>query len=177
MFSLKSTMVLIAFFAATSGAHSGTQSIGNDSFVSTAWVPFSGIAGAKEKAMGIAQRNCATRGKGLLINALTADECALRGGCGKAEIFYLCLNPDDPRLKPPDEQNVLDSKDDARCKSFGAKLGTDAYVDCRLKLQEIRSQSDGSLVGDPASAVITRTVCIRIPIGNVLTTQCRQVTN
>ena len=70
-------------------------------------------------------------------------------------------------------QKLIDAKDDVRCKSFGAKLGTDAYVNCRLKLQEIRSQNASS---EPAAPVTeTRTICIRVPLFNTMTTQCRQV--
>ena len=177
MFNLKYAIVFIVFLADTSSAYSGTKSIGENSFTSTAWVPFSGIAGAKEKALEIANSNCVSREKKLLLKNLSGHECGLHGGCGKAEISYLCLSPNDPRLHPPEEQNLLDSKDDERCKSFGAKLGTDAYVNCRLKLLEIRSQSDGSQAAAPAPTAMTRSVCIRIPMGNLVTTQCRQVTN
>ena len=38
-------------------------------------------------------------------------------------------------------QQLLDAKDDAKCKSFGAKPGTDTYVNCRLQLQQMKVQS------------------------------------
>ena len=174
-------------FALVDSASSGTKAIGKDTYVSSGWVALTGVPGAKEMALEAANNNCAARGKQMVLKNLTGRECMLRGGCGEAEATYQCLDKGDPRYHEPTEvlaeglspalQKLLDAKEDARCKSFGAKSGTDAYINCRLRLQEIRSQSAGTQANPPATVTQSRTVCIRIPVFDTITTQCRQETN
>ena len=40
--------------------------------------------------------------------------------------------------------------DDDTCRSFGAKPGTDAYVQCRVAQQQQRTQIRAALIGAPA---------------------------
>ena len=35
----------------------------------------------------------------MLVNE-TMNECSFHGGCGEAEVHYMCLAADDPRYKP-----------------------------------------------------------------------------
>ena len=180
MVFLRFSIGLLLAFGTVNWASAGTQSASGLHTLST-WVPFSGPEGAKQKALVAAQVYCAKEGKEFILQSLSGSECALHGGCGKAQISYLCLGPNDPRLpkqaslSSPDMQKLLDADDDARCKSFGAKSGTDAYINCRLKLQEIRSQSAPSQPAAPVTEM--RTVCVEVPMFNTMITQCRQVTN
>jgi len=82
-------------------ANSGAQPIGKDTFLASVRVPFSGSTGAKTDALITANRHCEQLGKKVLLTRITSSECALRGGCGEAEITYMCLNEDDSRFKSP----------------------------------------------------------------------------
>jgi hypothetical protein len=66
-------------------------------------VPFSGPSGAKGQALQEANTFCAKRNKLVLLDHESSYECALHGGCGEAEITFLCLTSDDPRYNVPHE--------------------------------------------------------------------------
>jgi hypothetical protein len=57
-------------------------------------------------------------------------------------------------------QIEIDQKDDARCRSYGAQPGTDAYISCRVEQgrirQSVRSSSDDTVV---CNRVGTATIC------------------
>jgi hypothetical protein len=82
-------------------ADTGPLSIGKDAYSISVRVPFSGPAGAKGQALQEASTFCASQGKQVLLEQENASECALHGGCGEAEIHFLCLKPDDPRYTAP----------------------------------------------------------------------------
>jgi hypothetical protein len=82
-------------------ADSGPQEIGKDTYLESVRVPLSGQTGAKQEALETATQHCSSLGKKLLLDHITSGECALHGGCGEAEIIYLCLNENDPRFQSP----------------------------------------------------------------------------
>lgn len=71
--------------------------IGKDTFVASARVPFDGESGAKAKALRDATTSCQAQGKLMKLVDMNSHECALHGGCGEAQVTYMCLAKDDPR--------------------------------------------------------------------------------
>jgi hypothetical protein len=68
----------------------------------------------------------------------------------------------DPQTTPSTE----DKADDRQCASYGAKSGTRVYVECRLKLVELRQQSDPS--------TSTRQLrCRSVAFGGIVHTRCK----
>jgi hypothetical protein len=63
-----------------------------------------------------------------------------------------------------------DKVDDQQCTSYGAKVGSAVYVDCRLKLAEMR-QNQTSATKTPASERAIR--CRTIQFGGIVRTRCR----
>jgi hypothetical protein len=51
---------------------------------------------------------------------------------------------------PTAAQTQYDQQDDARCTNYGATPGTDAYVNCRLQLSQMRQQAIQQLLNRPA---------------------------
>ncbi|WP_266184251.1 hypothetical protein [Dyella humicola] len=78
-------------------ADSGPLKIGKDTYSISTRVPLSGPAGAKGDALKEANRFCAGQSKEVLLQTENSQECALHGGCGEAEITFLCVAGDDPR--------------------------------------------------------------------------------
>lgn len=78
-------------------ASTGATMIGKDTFVSSARVPFAGESGAKAKVLQEAAASCQAQGKLMKLVDMNSHECALHGGCGEAQITYMCLSKDDPR--------------------------------------------------------------------------------
>jgi hypothetical protein len=78
-------------------ATSGAQLIGPATYVVSARVPFTGETGAKADALTSATRQCAMSGTSLLVKTMTSSECALHGGCGEAQVTFMCLDKSDPR--------------------------------------------------------------------------------
>jgi hypothetical protein len=60
----------------------------NGTYVISARVPFSGQSGAKAQALREAASFCGTRTVQLVSD--NAQECALHGGCGEAQIEFRC---------------------------------------------------------------------------------------
>lgn len=91
--------VLIA--AALAGcADSGPVQIGKDTYAISTRVAFSGSGGAKNQALNEAVAYCTSLHKQMMLVNETMNECMLHGGCGEAEVHFMCLAPDDPRYKP-----------------------------------------------------------------------------
>jgi hypothetical protein len=84
-------------------ADTGPQQIGKDTYAISVRVPFSGPSGAKGQALEEANAFCARQHRQVLLDHENSYECALHGGCGEAEITFLCLTADDPRYNPPHE--------------------------------------------------------------------------
>ena len=83
-------------------ADSGPISIGQDTYAISTKVPFSGATGAKNQALTEAGAYCASFHKEMMLVNETMNECMLHGGCGEAEVHFMCLAPSDPRYKPND---------------------------------------------------------------------------
>jgi len=98
---MEKLLPLFATIFLASCANTGPQSIGKDTYIESVRVPLSGQSGAKAEALSTANKHCAQEGKKLLLDHITSSECALHGGCGEAEIIYLCLDENDPRFKSP----------------------------------------------------------------------------
>lgn len=83
--------------AMTACANTGPMKIGKDTYSISVRVPFSGPSGAKGEALKEANNFCSKQNKQVLLQNINSYECALKGGCGEAEIIFLCLDEDDPR--------------------------------------------------------------------------------
>jgi hypothetical protein len=82
-------------------ADTGAISVGKDMYTISVRVPFSGPSGAKGQALQEANAFCAKQNRLVLLDHENSYECALHGGCGEAEITFLCLAADDPRYNAP----------------------------------------------------------------------------
>ena len=71
--------------------------IGRDTYSVSARVPFAGPTGAKGDAFKSATAFCGKQDKYVQLLTENSYECALHGGCGEAEITFLCLDEKDPR--------------------------------------------------------------------------------
>jgi len=78
-------------------ADTGPMKIGKDTYTISVRVPFSGPSGAKGEALKEANAFCTSKSKSVLLQNENSYECALHGGCGEAEITFLCLDESDPR--------------------------------------------------------------------------------
>lgn len=90
-------------------SNTGPQPIGKDTYLISARVPFTGESGAKAEALTSANANCATMGKKMLLGNISSNECALRGGCGEAQVIYYCLAEGDPRFNSPAMRKEADT--------------------------------------------------------------------
>ncbi|AUH53117.1 hypothetical protein CXB49_21135 [Chromobacterium sp. ATCC 53434] len=84
-------------------ADTGPMKIAKDTYSISVRVPFSGPSGAKGDALREANGFCASQNKQLLLQSENSYECALHGGCGEAEITFLCLSEKDPRYSIPQQ--------------------------------------------------------------------------
>lgn len=82
-------------------ADSGPIKVGPDTYTISTRVPFGGPASAKGQALKEANVFCESHRREILLQHIQASECALHGGCGEAEIIFLCLSSNDPQLKRP----------------------------------------------------------------------------
>ena len=82
-------------------AGTGPMQIGKDTYTISVRVPLSGPSGAKDQALQEANAFCAKQNRQVLLDHENSYECALCGGCGEAEITFLCLAADDPRYIAP----------------------------------------------------------------------------
>jgi hypothetical protein len=80
-------------------ANSGPQQIGPDTYLVSARVPFTGETGAKSDALASAARQCEALGRKMLLQHVGSNECALHGGCGEAQVTFMCLSETDPRYQ------------------------------------------------------------------------------
>lgn len=77
--------------------NTGPMKVAKDTYSISVRVPFSGPSGAKGEALKEANAYCSGQNKQVLLQNINSYECALRGGCGEAEITFLCLDERDPR--------------------------------------------------------------------------------
>ena len=65
----------------------------DSTYTVSARVPSSGESDAKAEAFEEASHFCASRGASVQLLSSDAHECALQGGCGDAQITFLCAMP------------------------------------------------------------------------------------
>ena len=90
-------MLVILALVLAACADTGPMKIGKDTYSISVRVPFSGPSGAKGQALKEAGTFCSEQNKQILLQNENSYECALHGGCGEAEITFLCLDESDPR--------------------------------------------------------------------------------
>lgn len=90
-------LIVLAVVGLSACANTGPIKIAKDTYSISVRVPFSGPAGAKGEAFQDASEHCVRQNKHMLLQYINAYECALRGGCGEAEITFQCLEESDPR--------------------------------------------------------------------------------
>lgn len=78
--------------------NTGAMSIGKDSYMISTRVPFGGPSSASGEAIQSANVHCASLGRQVQLDHIASYECALHGGCGEAQITFMCLNASDPGL-------------------------------------------------------------------------------
>jgi len=88
---------LIAPLSLAACANSGVRETGRDTYSVSSRAPFSGPARAKGDALRDANAYCAKRGKHIQVVSQNSNECMLHGGCGEAEVVFMCLDEHDPR--------------------------------------------------------------------------------
>ncbi len=98
---MRITALIIMTVILAACANTGPVPIGQDAYTVSVRVPFSGPSGAKGEALKEANTFCISQGKRMLLQTQSSYECALHGGCGEAEIAFLCLNENDPRYTAP----------------------------------------------------------------------------
>ena len=90
-------IVAIAACGLVACANTGPMKIGKDTYSISVRVPFSGPSGAKGDALQAANAYCSKQNKYILLQSENSYECALHGGCGEAEVTFMCLDENDPR--------------------------------------------------------------------------------
>ena len=87
---MRRAMWLLAFLGMTGCATTAPVRTTNGTWLISARVPFSGQSGALNQALGEANSFCASQGKIVKLVSNTSQECALHGGCGEAQITFVC---------------------------------------------------------------------------------------
>jgi hypothetical protein len=95
--TLRQIAIVAACMLLISCADTGPQKIGRDAYSISTRVALSGPAGAKGEALQEANKYCESQNKEVLLQTENSSECALHGGCGEAEITFLCVADNDPR--------------------------------------------------------------------------------
>lgn len=81
-------------------ASSGVQQVGRDTYSVSSRAPFSGPARATGDALKDANAYCLKRGKNIQVVSKKSNECMMHGGCGEAEVTFMCLDEKDDRYAP-----------------------------------------------------------------------------
>jgi hypothetical protein len=90
--------ILLSLFLALGGCtDTGPLKIGKDTYSISTRVALPGPAGAKGDALKEANKFCGDQNKEVLLQSENSQECALHGGCGEAEVTFLCVAENDPR--------------------------------------------------------------------------------
>jgi hypothetical protein len=76
--------------------------IGQDTYAISTRVAFTAAGAARNQALTEASTYCASLHKEMTLVNETMNECMLHGGCGEAEVHFMCLDANDPRYKPND---------------------------------------------------------------------------
>ena len=91
-----SIIIACLLLVITACANTGPMQVGKDTYTISVRVAFSGPSGAKGEALTEANAFCSKQSKQVLLQNENSYECALHGGCGEAEITFLCLDKNDP---------------------------------------------------------------------------------
>lgn len=94
---MKRMGLAVALMGLVGCASSGVQQTGKDTYLVSNRAPFSGPSRAKGDALKTANAYCAKQGKHLKLVSESSHECMLHGGCGEAEVTFMCLDEKDPR--------------------------------------------------------------------------------
>jgi hypothetical protein len=92
----------VAILVIAGCSDSGPVKIGQDTYTISTKVMASGAAGAKNQALQEANAYCTSLHKEIMLVSETMNECSFHGGCGEAEVHFMCLAANDPRYKPND---------------------------------------------------------------------------
>jgi hypothetical protein len=102
--NLRFIVIAVPLAAGGCASNSGIAPLGPDTFVVSrqAATGFSGSGNLKGEALTEAGQYCASQNKSLLVtNTKEAAPPYVMGNFPKAEVEFMCLNPNDPRLTPP----------------------------------------------------------------------------
>jgi hypothetical protein len=94
---MKRVFCTVAVFALTACASSGVRQTGKDTYSVSSRAPFSGPARAKGDALKEANAYCTKLAKHIKVVGENSNECMMHGGCGEAEVVFMCLDERDPR--------------------------------------------------------------------------------
>lgn len=94
---MNTTRAALACLILAGCVNSGPMRVGKDTYSISTRVTMSGASGARSDALRSAERHCASQKKLVALQSSNARECAWHGGCGEAEITYMCLDENDPR--------------------------------------------------------------------------------
>ncbi len=84
------TLLLISAFALAACASTDPVRTAGGTYMVSNRVALGGEAGALNAAIDHAGNFCAKQNKTVTLVAQTVRECALRGGCGEAQITFRC---------------------------------------------------------------------------------------
>ena len=87
---MKQAIVIGALLALTGCATTAPVRTADGTWMVSARVPFTGQSGALNSALGEANTFCASQGEVVKLVSNTSHECALHGGCGEAQITFIC---------------------------------------------------------------------------------------
>lgn len=94
---MKRLISLFAVLTLVGCANSGVRQTGRDTYSVSSRAPFSGPARAKGDALQDANTYCHKLGKQIKVVSEKSNECMMHGGCGEAEVIFMCLDEKDPR--------------------------------------------------------------------------------
>jgi hypothetical protein len=107
-------------------------------------------------------------------------------GCFETPLIPNAFAPSKEQIAARKQE--LAAKDDETCRSYGAKTGTDIYVQCRMAQEQRREGGDGgvTVVNTPAAGAVPAsdaphlqniipqtTRCQSVPVGGMVQTVCR----
>jgi hypothetical protein len=99
---VRALLAPLLFISLTGCADSGPVKIGQDTYAISTRVAFTGAGAAKNQALTEANSYCTSLHREMMLVSETMNECMLHGGCGEAEVHFMCLDAADPRYKPND---------------------------------------------------------------------------
>lgn len=90
---MKHTVLTALLLTLAACATSTPVQTGDGNWMVSARVPFSGQTGALNQALDEANKFCAAHSQVVRMITNTAQECALHGGCGEAQVTFTCVAP------------------------------------------------------------------------------------